>query len=265
MIRKPISRRLRIVLGLASVLAVIFGYTLLSIYQHQINPADTTIPGWGQMLAGVQKVLEVQNSGERWLVSDAWATGLRLFLGLSCGVVGSLLLGMHMGCFPKFEALLYPLLTFLAKIPPTAAVAVFMVIAGLGMPMYVGMITFGILPTMSLAVYLSVRAFPEELQYKAYTLGASHAEVVWSLIFRHVLPRLIESTRLVIGPAMVYLIAAEMIFSDVGFGYRIRYLQRLLHMDVIYIYLVLLAAFGFFIDYLLRRIEHWLCPWHIQE
>jgi len=44
----------------------------------------------------------------------------------------------------------------------------------------------------------------------AYTLGASHMEVIWAVIFQYVLPKLIDAVRLVIGPAMVFLIAAEM-------------------------------------------------------
>ena len=48
--------------------------------------------------------------------------------------------------------------------------------------------------------------------------------------FSYVLPKLLEATRLMIGPAMVYLIAAEMLFGDVGFGYRIRIQSKLLNM-----------------------------------
>jgi ABC-type nitrate/sulfonate/bicarbonate transport system permease component len=64
---------------------------------------------------------------------------------------------------------------------------------------------------------------------------------------------------------MVYLIAAEMVFGDVGFGYRIRLQSKLLDMSVVYPYLALLAIFGYLMDYTLRRIELWLCPWHEQH
>lgn len=262
MIRRTIQQRTRIFLGWLSVISLLLGYTWLSHRQHKDNPKDTTIPSWGQLAEGVLKSIQPNRlSGERWLLEDAKATGYRLFLGLFSGVAGSLLIGIHMGCFPKIEAFLYPPLSFLAKIPPTAAVAVFMVMAGLGTPMYVSMIAFGILPTMAVAIHLTVKAFPDELQFKAYTLGASHAEVIWTILFQFVLPKLIETTRLMIGPAMVYLIAAETIFGDVGFGYRIRLQSKLLDMSVVYSYLALLAAFGYLMDFALRRMELWLCPW----
>ncbi len=261
MIRKAISKKTRFSLGFFSVLALLLGYTLLSDYQHRRNPKDTVIPNWGQLGEGVQKIVTPDRFGERWLLVDAQATGLRLFLGMTLAVALSLLIGIHMGCFPKFEALLYPSLSLLAKIPPTAAMAVLFVIAGRGYALHITVITFGVLPTMAMAVYLAVKSFPDELQFKAYTLGASHSEVVWTLLFRFVLPKLIETTRLTIGPAIVFLIASEVAFESSGFGYRIRLQYKLVAMDVIYPYLAVLAGFGFLIDHLLRRLERRLCPW----
>jgi NitT/TauT family transport system permease protein len=128
--------------------------------------------------------------------------------------------------------------------------------------MYIAMIAFGILPTLAMTVYLSVKEFPDELQYKAYTLGASSPEVIWAVIFRYVFPKLIDAIRLVIGPAMVFLIAAEMLVGDVGFGYRIRLQSKLLNMNVVYPYLAALAGFGFGMDYVLKLIQRKLCPWY---
>ena len=115
--------------------------------------------------------------------------------------------------------------------------------------------------TLALTAYLAVKEFPNELQYKAYTLGASHLEVIWTIIFRQVLPRLIDGVRLMIGPVMVFLIAAEMLVGDVGFGYRIRLQSKLLNMSVVYPYLAMLAAFGFGMDYALQLLQRWWSPW----
>ena len=238
------------------------GYTWLSHHQHQKNPRDTTIPTWSQLAEGVKTATEVnRRSEERWIVVDAKATATRYFLGLGLGMIGSLVIGLMMGCFTPAEAFFYPPLSLLAKVPPTAALAVFFVMVGTDTNMYVAMIAFGVLPTLALSVHLAVKEFPLELQYKAYTIGASHLEVICSIIFRYVLPKLLDATRLVIGPAMVYLIAAEMVVGDVGFGYRIRLQSKLLNMNVVYPYLALLAAFGFLMDYLLRLLRSWWCPW----
>ncbi|MBI2422701.1 MAG: ABC transporter permease subunit [Candidatus Hydrogenedentes bacterium] len=263
MIGEPIARVWHVTLGIGAVLLLLIAYTILSMRQHRENPDDKTIPSWSQLSEGVKKSVEVnQRSNERWVVADAQATSLRLFWGVFWGVSGSLLIGMLMGCFAFVEAFLYPPLAFLAKIPPIALLAVFFVLAGTGETMYVTMIAFGVLPTLAQTVYLAVKEVPAELRYKAYTLGASHLEIIWNVLLRHVLPKLIDAIRLQIGPAMVYLIAAEMVVGDVGFGYRIRLQFKLLNMSVVYPYIVVLGAFGFGIDYALRKLQAFVSPWY---
>jgi NitT/TauT family transport system permease protein len=235
----------------------------MSHRQHQKNPDDSTIPTWSQIGKGVAQIFEVnKRSGERWVLVDTKATGTRFFLGIGLGAAAAVLIGLGMGCFAPVEAFLQPPLSLLAQIPPTAALAVFFVLVGTGQEMYVAMIAFGILPALAQTVYLAVKDFPEEMIYKTYTLGASHMEVICSIIIAQVLPRLIDSLRLVIGPALVYLIAAEMVVGDVGFGYRIRLQSKLLNMSVVYPYLALLAGFGFTMNYLLSRLQCKICPWY---
>ena len=263
MIRQPISQKATLLLGLLSLALILGAYTWLAHRQKLENPDDTTIPTWRQMGHGVVSAVEVNaRSGERWLVQDAKATGGRLFTGLGLGVAGAVVLGMLMGCFTPIEALCYPPLSLLAKVPPTAALAVFFVVAGTGESMFVSMIAVGILPTLAMTVFLAVKEFPPELQFKAYTLGASHLEVIVSVLFRYVLPKLIDAVRLSIGPAMVFLIAAEMLVGDVGFGYRIRLQSKLLNMSVVYPYLACLAAFGYSMDFGLHRLRGFLSPWY---
>jgi NitT/TauT family transport system permease protein len=263
MIRRPIPRAATLGLGILSLVLLLGGYTWLSQRQHRLNPSDTTIPTWKQLGHGVATMIQLNSStGDRWVVEDAKASGTRLFWGVALGVLGAMVIGMAMGCFTQVEAFCYPPLSLLAKIPPTAALAVFFVLVGTGMNMYVAMIAFGILPTLAMTVYLAVKEFPEELRFKAYTLGASQMEVILTIMFRYVLPRFLESVRLVIGPAMVFLIAAEMVVGDVGFGYRIRLQSKLLNMGVVYPYLAMLAAFGYLMDYGLRALQRKLCPWY---
>lgn len=262
MIRRPISTFWIVFLGVLSIGLLLAGYTWLSERQHRQNPDDTTIPTWSQLKEGVHDSVMERRRGERWVVEDAKATLKRLFMGLGLGIVSSIILGLLMGCFPRFEAFLLPPLALLAKIPPIALLPVFFVLMGTGMKMFIAMIAFGVLPVMAQAVYLGVRDVPKELLYKASTLGASQVELIWNVIVRAILPRLIDSVRLQIGPAMVYLIAAEMMVSDVGFGYRIRLQMKLLDLKVVYPYLIMLAAFGFALDYGLRFLQRIVCPWY---
>ncbi len=263
MIRRPIKPGTRITLAIVSVLVLCGIYTLLSVRQHHKNPNDTTIPTWSQIGEGIKKSVTPQpGSGEIILWEDGVATYVRLFEGLFIAVGAALVFGIAMGCYAPVEAVLQTPLSIAAKIPPTAMLAVFFVLVGINQGFFIAMIVFGVTPTLAQAIYQSAKKdVPEELLNKAATLGASQGEQIWNVVFKQVLPRLIESVRLQIGPAMVFLIAAEYVVADVGFGYRLRLEGRKVNFNIVYFYLGLLGASGFLIDYALLTARRKLCPW----
>lgn len=268
MIFRPIRRRWHLIIGVSSILMLLGIYTAVAQYQQSKNPNDTTVPTWSQMGQGVARAFSAPAEGEPVRIFvDVKATYGRLALGLLMGVAIAVVLGMAMGCYEPIEAFFLPPLAFLAKIPPTAMLAVFFVLVGTQIEFYIAMIAFGTAPTLAQAVYQAARKdVPEELVYKARTLGASEPEVIWNIVFRQVLPRVIEATRLQIGPAMVYLVAAEYVVGGgVGFGNRIRVEQRVLNFNLIYFYLTVLGASGLLIDYTLSTLRQKMCPWFGQS
>jgi NitT/TauT family transport system permease protein len=264
MIRQSIRERWQIVLGVAAMVVLAAMYTGTSYYQHHVvNPLDTTVPTWAQLWEGVQKIVEPSPlSSERWLLVDAKASGARLLAGLSLSVLGAIAMGVVMGCSKTCEAVFLPPLAFMAKVAATAMIGVLFVLLGTDFALYVGIIMFGVLPMTAQSVALAVRDVSDESLYKAYTLGASHAEVVWNVVVRTILPKLIDATRLAIGPAVIFLIAVEMVCGDVGFGYRIRLQARLLNMNVVIPYVVMVGLFGLAMDYALRFLQRKVCPWY---
>ena len=266
MIRRPIRMRQKVLLGVLAMLAIVGCYAVMSYRQHQANPLDTTMPNWSQLTEGVSKVVEVnQRSGERRIVEDLSATATRLFMGLGIGTLAAVIVGLLMGCSKRFEAFFLPILAIVAKMAPTAMLAVFFVMVGTGREMYITMIVWGIVPTMGQSIYLAARDVSDNYLFKAYTLGASNGEVVWNVVVPMILPNMLDALRLAIGPTVVYLIAAEMVVSDVGFGYTIRLQARLVNMNIVYPYIVLLATFGFTMDYGLRLLQRKACPWYARE
>lgn len=264
MIRRPITLRGRLLLGIASFVTLAILYTCVSAWKYSQNPKQTTIPGWSTLAEGIGKVYEPQDEydGRSIMWEDSKASFSRLATGLGIGCSVGVIVGIAMGCYSVIEAFCLPPLTFLAKIPPTAMLAVFYALVGVNFEFFIAMIAFGVLPTLAPSIYHAVKNdVPDELINKALTLGASQPEVIWNVIYKQVLPRIIDAIRLQVGPAMVYLIAAEWINTDIGFGYRFRALTRLSQMNVIYIYLVYLGIIGLIIDFSLTWTRKKLCPW----
>ncbi|TWT29200.1 Bicarbonate transport system permease protein CmpB [Posidoniimonas corsicana] len=261
MIRRPISLQSRVLLGAASVAVLLGVYAWMSHRAHVENPRNKTLPNLSQFQEGWSRIAAGEGGIDFW--ADVRASASRLAVGVGAGVLLAFVVGLAMGCFSSVDAVLMPPISFFAKIPPTAMLAVYFVFFGVtGIKIFVALIAFGIFPTLAQSIAQAAhKDVDEHTLYKSYTLGASNFEVVWEVVLRQILPRIIENARLQIGPAMVFLIAAEFALADQGFGYTLRMQSRLQNMNIVYTYLALLGATGLVIDWLLILLRRKTCPW----
>ncbi len=118
-------------------------------------------------------------------------------------------------------------------VPPLALLPILFITMGLGEASKITLIVIGVAPCLIRDVALRVGDLPPQQSIKAQTLGASTWQIVLRVVLPQTLPRLIDSLRLQIGPAFLFLIAAEAIASKSGLGYRIFLVRRYLAMDVI--------------------------------
>jgi NitT/TauT family transport system permease protein len=110
-----------------------------------------------------------------------------------------------------------------------------------------------------------VQNLPREQMVKAQTLGASTWQVAIRVVVPQIMPRLIKSVRLMLGPAFLFLISAEAIAADVGLGYRIFLVRRYLSMDVILPYVAWITLLAFAIDLSLDLFARKAFPWAYLE
>lgn len=198
----------------------------------------------------------------RYLTSDIAISLWRLGVGLGIGAGVSLVLGLLMGAFTPVDKLFQPLAAAFSKIPPLAILPIIFIALGAdNETSKIAIIALGIAPTMTLDIYMRARDVPRELITKAYTLGASTAEVVFKVILPLTWPSVLNSLRLVLGPAWVFLIAAEAIASEAGLGYRIFVVQRQLGMNIILIYVAIIMGIGLAMDGALRGLLTWRYKW----
>ncbi|MEM9703533.1 MAG: ABC transporter permease subunit [Planctomycetota bacterium] len=270
MIRKPIRTSTRVILGVLCAGHLVVAYSFLSWQAHAENPNNTTVPNASQLIDGVTEIATPPRSRkddslnwEKWeLKNDFLATGRRFLVGLAAGAALSLVVGVAMGSLTPVGAALGPTILFFGSIPPTAMLAVYYRLFGVEESLYIGLIALGVFPLLAGGLYKSVLTdVPDHAISKAYTLGASHAEVVWNVIVPQTLPRFLESLRLAAGLGMIFLIAAEWLLADVGFGHRLKLQNRIADMSQAYPYLFLLGLFGLAVDRALLEIRRRAAPW----
>jgi NitT/TauT family transport system permease protein len=96
---------------------------------------------------------------------------------------------------------------------------------------------------------------------KAETLSASTWLIGLRVVLPQVMPRLLDSLRLQLGPAFLFLIAAEAISAEAGLGYRIFLVRRYLSMDIIFPYVIWITLLAVMMDLGLRLLRRRVYPW----
>jgi NitT/TauT family transport system permease protein len=262
-IGSPLAPGTRILLGAVGVVVIVAGYEYY-VYQHLHGGGNPRFsPGLGQLWTAFCELTEVDPRTETvpfWV--DTRASLAILAKGLGIGIAISTVLGIAMGVLSTVHAMVAPVVTAVAKIPPTALIALFMVVFGVtGDAFKVALIAFGISPTLALGVALVARAVPKNTIVKAYSLGASTLQVVVKAIIPQIIPQVIEMIRLAVGPAWIYLIAAEYVNASEGIGHGIVLSQRMVRIDHILVYVIWLAILGTVIDVGFQRLSRVVAPW----
>jgi NitT/TauT family transport system permease protein len=253
----------RLLLGLVPILLLILLYFSASQARHAVNPSDKILPTLGAMVDQIHTMGFTVDplTGKVPLLADTTASLRRLGAGIGLAAVTTLILGLAIGLLPIVRAGLGPLVATLAVIPPIAVLPILFIVFGLGETSKIVLIFVGITPFMVRDLAAHVAAIPEEQLIKAQTLGASTWTVALRVALPQALPRLIESLRFSIGPALVFLISAEAIASDVGLGYRIFLVRRYLAMDVILPYVAWISLLAVIMDTALAAMSRALFPW----
>ena len=257
----------RMLLALLPFVLVAFLYVLGSAERRAANPDDKLLPPVGEMAETVRRLAAEpdRRSGEVVLWVDTAASLRRLFLGLGIATLIGLVFGLAVGLLPVAGATLGPLVAVISMIPPMAILPVLFIVFGLGELSKVVLIVIGVAPFLIRDLALAVTALPREQMIKAQTLGASTWQLAIRVALPQVMPRLIEAVRLSLGPAFLFLIAAEAIASDVGLGYRIFLVRRYLAMDVILPYVAWITLLSYLMDFALARLARKAYPWAYVE
>lgn len=258
-----LSRTARIALALLPFVALLVAYSIGSNLRLAENPNDKLLPSFETMGEAIKAYAFEPDprTGQYLLWSDTAASLKRLLSGLGIAALIALVFGVLIGLLPVMGATLGPFVAVMSMVPPLALLPILFIVMGLGEASKIALIVIGTSLKLIRDVALRVGDIPREQLIKAQTLGASTAQIASRVVFPQTMPRLLDALRLEIGPAWLFLIAAEAIAADSGLGYRIFLVRRYLSMDVIIPYVVWITLLAFLMDLALRLLQRKAYPW----
>lgn len=266
--------RMNIFLPFIPFLIVISVYIVASGLRHEVNPDDKLLPTISKMAQSVYEfTLAPDGSGEEknvlirfaesQLVGDTLASARRIAIGLGMGAFAGLLIGMNLALFPGMRILFNGFFTFFGIIPPLAMLPILFFAFGVDELGKIMLVFIGITPGIAGMIFLAASAISREQITKVLTLGGSELQIIYRIVLRQMLPRLIDAIRLSLGPACLFLIAAEATSATLGLGFRIYLVRRYFAMDVIIPYVIWITFLLYLFDILLSRAIARLFPWYL--
>ncbi|MGD8834554.1 MAG: ABC transporter permease subunit [Desulfobacteraceae bacterium] len=254
----------RMLLGALPFILLIAIYLIASDIRHTANPQDKLLPTASKITKAFNKAAleKDRRSGKILLWSDTMASLRRLAMGMGAAAVVGLVLGLNMGLLPGLQGLGLAFITFIANIPPLAILPILFITFGVDELGKTMLIFLGTFPLITRDIYLATKKIPRQNVVKALTLGASHFGVIYRVVYPQIIPRLIDTIRLTLGAAWLFLIASEAIASQDGLGYRIFLVRRYLSMDMIIIYVAWITTLAYGFDFGLRKWVGFSYPWY---
>ena len=253
-IRKGISKKNYIVFAIVAFLGVIALWTLASAAGFV---KEIFLPNPLKVLAYFGQSLK---DGSLW--ENTKISVYRITLGFVYAMILGIPLGILMGSFKKIEAFIRPLCEFIRYMPVPAFVPLIMVWVGIGESAKITVIFIGTFFQLVLMVADDTLSVPDDLINAGYTLGTKSAQTIFKIIIPSMLPRLMETLRMMIGWAWTYLVSAELVAANSGLGYTILKSQRFLKTDAIFAGIILIGLLGLITDRIFAFVNKKLFPWN---
>jgi NitT/TauT family transport system permease protein len=257
-------------------IAGITAYFYVSVQRHRDNPEDRVMPTIAQMVQAFRDAAlkpaeeeEAPTDAPRTLFAqirssmlwkDSTATSRRFLISVAL-LFPAVLIGLHMAMFPYIGAFFLRFFQFFDKIVALSLLPIIFIAFGIDELSKIMLIVIGVTPTIILDSFNLSKSVPSEQIVKAFTLGAGDFAIAYRIVFKQILPRVLNSIRLNLKAVMLFLFAGEMIASTDGLAYRIALLRRHMGMDTIIPYVLWVALLLFLVDLGMNLLNRKLHPW----
>jgi NitT/TauT family transport system permease protein len=202
-------------------------------------------------------------SGE--LATHLSATLSRLLLGFVLGGLPGLILGLVMGWSRRLRLVLDPFIAAAHPIPKIAVLPLIMIIFGIGESSKIVVVAVAVFFPMLINTMAGVRQISPIYFEVAENYGGSLLKVFIRVVGPGSLPLVLNGVRLALNTALVLTIAVELVAAQEGLGEMIWFAWETLRTEELYATLIVIAALGISLNFLLQRLTAHLVPWQVER
>lgn len=206
-------------------------------------------------------VAECEGFGDFTLVEHIGASLYRVFTAFFLAVATAVPIGIAMGMNRIARGVFDPPIEFYRPIPPLAYLPLTIIWFGIGDSGKIFLIFLACFAPLAISARAGVRSCSVEQIHAAYSMGASHRQIVWHVVLKAALPEILTGMRISIAFGWTTLVAAEMVGSRAGIGVMVLNAARFLATDIVFLGIIVIGLIAFLFDALMRKAEKMLVPW----
>jgi taurine transport system permease protein len=228
--------------------------TELGLIKPLFLPSPVAV--WHKFLTAATEGVSNSTLAEHTLASLGRVLGAFFF-----ALVTAVPVGILMGVNRVVRGLFDPIIEFYRPLPPLAYLPLIIIWLGIGEFPKIFLIYLAIFAPMAIAARAGVRSVSIEQIHAAYAMGATRAQVIIEVILKAAMPEIFTGMRIGIGVGWTTLVAAEMVAAHRGLGFMVLNAAEFLASDTVIMGIIVIGAFAFVFDLMLRYLEKVLIPW----
>lgn len=182
-------------------------------------------------------------------------------VGFAVALIVSIPLGIAIGSFRRMELVVDPLLAALYATPTVALVPLIILLFGVGLPSKFAVVFLEAFVTLTVSTINGVQSADRRWLDIATSFRAPKRLVFTSVTLPSSVPFIVTGIRIGAGRALVGVVVAEFIASNVGLGFYISVNGSFLNASRVMLGILLIGSFGIFVGELIRRIERRFDVW----
>jgi ABC-type nitrate/sulfonate/bicarbonate transport system permease component len=256
----PIASRTRQTLGLASVIAVLLIWAVITGLSL-VSAAKLPSP-WAVAQAFLHLAWDPERGESLLLIATLWSTCRVLVAGLLVVALG-VPVGVLMGASPYLNGLLSPLIDPFRSAPVVALLPVLVMWLGIGEAMKVTFLFLGAVVYLIPMVRDAMLAVPSHYWVSARDLGATPWEAVRHAVLPMAMPRIMDAIIVSTSVLWTYITVAEYVNPRQGLGHLIQSARRFSAMDQVLVGIFVIIALALLSYSLMTALKRRLYPWEV--
>jgi len=189
-----------------------------------------------------------------------WSS-LRILLGFAVSAVVAVPLGIAMGLFPRLNATLSPIVSFLRPLPSISWVPLAIIWLGAGELQKLAIIFMGsFAAALIYTVEATVRVDPTLIR-AALNLGVQRRQLLWRVLLPAAAPSILSGLKVVMAIGWTCVISAEIVGTQTGLGSLIWQSKETSHTAAVLVGMACISGVVLVLDALFVRLERRLLPW----